>query len=65
MFSYRKLSAKEQIKIDIKAYCLAVLLYALPDLGIDFDLRGPHLTAVVVTGPFYILYQVFRIKRGA
>ena len=50
MFSYRKLSAKEQLKIDLKGYILAVGLYVLPSLGWDLGLSGRFLTAAVFLG---------------
>ncbi|NIZ61323.1 hypothetical protein DL239_10090 [Sedimentitalea sp. CY04] len=64
VFSYRKLSAKEQLKINLKGYILAVVLYFLPSLGWDLGLSGRFLTAAVFLGPLYIIYQFIRVVRG-
>lgn len=62
-FSYKNLPPKEQLKIDLIGYALALILYCLPYVGVDLGGSDRFLRIAVFLGPFYIAFQCYRVLR--
>ncbi len=62
-FSYRNLPPREQLKMDLMGYAIALGLYFLPYLGLDIGSADKYLRIAIFLGPFYIAFQLYRVLR--
>ncbi len=62
-YSYKNLTPKEQLRIDLIGYACVFVIFCLPYVGVEFGGSDRILRVAVFLGPFYLAFQFYRVLR--